>query len=33
MEGMLGLLVFGVLFSPMMRFGCVAHMMHGRRGI
>lgn len=33
MEGLLGLLVFGVLFFLMMRFGCGAHMMHGRRGI
>jgi len=29
MEGLLGLLVFGVLFFLMMRFGCGAHMMHG----
>ena len=30
MEGFLGLLAFGVLFYVMMRFGCGAHMMHGR---
>ena len=32
MEGLLGLLVCGVLFFLMMRFGCGAHMMHGRGG-
>ena len=29
MEGLIGLLVFGVLFYLMMRFGCGAHMTHG----
>lgn len=32
MEGLLGLLAFGVLFYLMMRFGCGAHMVHGRHG-
>lgn len=29
MEGLLGLLGFGLLFYLMMRFGCGAHMVHG----
>jgi YHS domain-containing protein len=31
MDTLLSLLVFGVLFFFMMRFGCGAHMSHGRR--
>jgi len=29
MEGLFGLLLFGVFFYVMMRFGCGAHMVHG----
>ncbi len=29
MDGLLWLLVFGVFFFVMMRYGCGAHMMHG----
>lgn len=32
MEGLLSLLFFGGLFFLMMRFGCGAHVMHGRHG-
>lgn len=32
MEGLLSLLIFGLLFFLMMRFGCGAHMMHGGHG-
>lgn len=32
MEGLLWLLVFGVFFYLMMRFGCGAHMVHGHGG-
>lgn len=32
MEGLLWFLLFGVLFFVMMRFGCGAHIMHGRHG-
>ena len=32
MEGLIGLLVFGVLFYLMMRSGCGAHMVHGHGG-
>jgi YHS domain-containing protein len=32
MDGLLSLLVFAVLFYVMMRFGCGAHMVHGRHG-
>ena len=29
MDGLLSFLLFGVFFYLMMRFGCVAHMVHG----
>ena len=32
MEGLLWLLGFGLLFYVMMRYGCGAHMVHGRHG-
>ena len=32
MDGLLSLLLFGVLFFVMMRFGCGAHIMHGGHG-
>ncbi|HSD42571.1 MAG TPA: YHS domain-containing protein [Burkholderiales bacterium] len=32
MEGLIWLLVFAGLFYVMMRFGCGAHMVHGRHG-
>ena len=32
MDGLLWLLVFGVLFFVMMRYGCEAHIMHGGHG-
>ncbi len=32
MDGLLSLLLFAVLFAVMMRFGCGAHMAHGRHG-
>ncbi len=32
MDGLLGLLIFGVLFFVMMRYGCGAHIMHGGHG-
>jgi len=32
MEGLLSLLLFGVFFYFMMRFGCGAHMVHGHGG-
>lgn len=32
MEGLLWLLVFGVLFFVMMRYGCGAHIAHGGHG-
>lgn len=32
MEGLLWLLGFGLLFYFMMRYGCGAHMVHGRHG-
>jgi len=32
MEGLLTLLIFGVLFFVMMRYGCGAHIMHGGHG-
>lgn len=32
MDGFLSLLLFGVLFYVMMRFGCGAHMIHGHHG-
>ncbi len=32
MDGLLWLLLFGVLFFVMMRFGCGAHIMHGGHG-
>jgi YHS domain-containing protein len=32
MESLLSVLLFAGLFFVMMRFGCGAHMMHGRRG-
>jgi len=32
MDGLLSLLVFGVLFFVMMRYGCGAHIMHGGHG-
>jgi len=32
MDGLLWLLLFGVLFFVMMRFGCGAHIMHGAHG-
>lgn len=32
MEGLLSLLLFGLFFFLMMRFGCGAHIMHGGHG-
>ena len=32
MDGFLSFLLFAVLFYVMMRFGCGAHMVHGRHG-
>jgi|APSaa5957512622_1039677.scaffolds.fasta_scaffold264650_2 YHS domain-containing protein len=32
MEGLLSLLLFGAVFFVMMRFGCGAHVMHGKHG-
>jgi len=32
MEGLISLLFFAVVFYLMMRFGCGAHMVHGRHG-
>ena len=32
MQGLIWLLVFGLLFYFMMRFGCGAHMVHGHGG-
>jgi len=32
MDGLLWLLIFGVLFFVMMRYGCGAHIMHGGHG-
>ena len=32
MDGVLGLLLFAVLFFVMMHFGCGAHVMHGGHG-
>ncbi len=32
MEGLLWLLIFGVLFFVMMRYGCGAHITHGGHG-
>ena len=32
MEGLLSLLIFAGLFYVMMRFGCGAHMVHGKHG-
>lgn len=32
MDGLLWFLVFGLLFFVMMRFGCGAHILHGRHG-
>ena len=32
MEGLLTLLIIGLVFFLMMRFGCGAHMMHGGHG-
>jgi len=32
MDGLLYLLVFGVLFFVMMRYGCGAHIIHGQHG-
>lgn len=32
MDGLLSLLIFAGLFYLMMRFGCGAHMVHGRHG-
>ena len=29
MDGLIGLLIFGLFFFLMMRFGCGAHIMHG----
>jgi len=32
MDGLLSLLLFAAFFYVMMRFGCSAHMVHGRAG-
>jgi YHS domain-containing protein len=32
MRGLLSLLIYALLFYLMMRFGCGAHMVHGRHG-
>jgi len=32
MEGLGSLLLFGIVFYLMMRFGCGAHMVHGKHG-
>lgn len=32
MDGLLSFLLFAVFFFLMMRFGCGAHMLHGRHG-